>query len=396
MATAVLDIELTNLPSEVAGLDHYSCALILIRLKGRPVGKAFVPVTDGRISPEGLRVSLQKAEGWPLWECWLRDFLKYEVHTPVQPLPSSTVAVCTRDRHEDLQRCLEALVRLPDNGQELLIVDNCPTTDETFHLVQNYRDIRYIREDRPGLNVARNRALREARGDIVAFCDDDAIPDSEWLHNLLRNFSDPLVLCVTGLTMPLELETEAQEWFERYSPFGRGFRHIVFTRSSINPLAAGKVGSGTNMAFRKNILELVGPFDEALDCGTPTRSGGDTEMFSRILSLGYHIVYDPEALNRHRHRKTWEDLRHTLYGYGVGVYAFWTRRFLIEHEFRVLRLALNWFFRFQLRSLAKSLLRRPGYTPLDLLLAELRGCFAGPRAYLRSRRLIQSNICHHE
>jgi glycosyltransferase involved in cell wall biosynthesis len=359
-------------------------------LKGRPVGKAFVPVVDGRISPEGLRVSLQKAAGWPLWECWLRDFLEYEVHTPVQSLPSSTVAVCTRDRPEDLQRCLDALIRLPDNGQELLIVDNCPTTDKTFHLVKNYRGIRYIHEDRPGLNVARNRALREARGDIVAFCDDDAIPDPEWLHNLLRNFIDPLVLCVTGLTMPLELETEAQEWFERYSTFGRGFRHIVFTRSSINPLAAGKVGAGANMAFRKNILELVGPFDEALDGGTPTRSGGDTEMFSRILSLGYHIAYDPEALNRHRHRRTWEDLRDTLYGYGVGVYAFWTRRLLIEHEFRVFRLAWNWFFRYQLRSLAKSLLRKPHSKPLDLLLAELRGCFAGPRAYLRSRRLLQN------
>ena len=394
MATAVLDIEFTKLPFEITGLERYSRALILIRLKGCPVGKAFVPVVDGKISPERLHTSLQKAAGWPLWECWLKGFLEYEVSRSVRSLPSATVAVCTRDRSEDLQRCLEALVRLPDDGQEILVVDNCPVTDKTLCLLQNYKknykNIRYVREDRSGLNIARNRALREARGDVVAFCDDDAISDPEWLRALLRNFNDPLVLCVTGLTMPLELETEAQEWFEQYSPFGRGFRRIVFTRSSINPLAAGRVGAGANMALRKNILGLVGPFDEALDGGTPTKSGGDTEMFSRILSLGYHIVYDPEALSWHRHRKTWEDLRRTVYGYGVGVYAFWTRRLLVEHEFSVFRLAGNWFFRYQLRSLAKSLLRRPCCKPLDLLLAELCGCLAGPRAYLRSRRLIQN------
>ena len=74
--------------------------------------------------------------------------------------------------------------------------------------------------------AARNRALQEATMPVVAFSDDDAVPEPEWLGHLLEPFADPLVLCTSGLTLALELETPAQEWFERYSPFGRGFDHL--------------------------------------------------------------------------------------------------------------------------------------------------------------------------
>jgi len=245
-----------------------------------------------------------------------------------------------------------------------------------------------VSEDRLGLNAARNRALQEAKHDLIAFADDDTIPDPEWLCALLRNFDDPPVGCVTGLTMPLELETEAQGWFEQLSPFGRGFQRRVFDKNRIHPMAAGRVGAGANMALRRSIFKQIGPFDEMLDGGTPTCSGGDTEMFSRILKAGYQIVYDPSALSWHHHREDWADLRRTIYGYGVGVYAFWTRGILMEREVGVVKLAWQW-FGYQFRGLLRSLLRRPGSAPVDLLWAELRGCAAGPGAYLRSRRALR-------
>ncbi|HBY94681.1 MAG TPA: glycoside hydrolase family 2, partial [Chloroflexi bacterium] len=263
---------------------------------------------------------------------------------------------------------------------------NCPSSDATRRLVAGYERVRYVREERPGLNNARNRALHEARHEVVAFTDDDAAPDAGWLRALLRNFEDPLVLCVTGLTMPLELETEAQEWFERYSPFNRGFKRTIFDRTNCNPLAAGRVGAGANMALRRSLLEIIGPFDEALDAGTPTCSGGDTEIFSRILAAGYRIVYDPAALSWHHHRRTWQELLQTIYGYGVGVYALWTRRLLLEGNLGVLILAWGWFGHYQLPALIRSILRRPGSPPLDMLLAELQGCAMGPWAYFSSRR----------
>lgn len=386
MATAVLDLDLHRLPDGIAGLEGYARALVLIRFRRQPVGQALLPVAAGRIGGAELREALIAAAAEALQEQWLRDFLNWTETLAIDVAPpSATVAVCTRDRPADLQRCLDALQSLPDDGQEILVVDNCPSTDATRCLVAGYERVRYVREDRPGLNNARNRALREARGDVVAFADDDAVPDPGWLRALLPNFADPMVLCVTGLTMPLELETEAQEWFERYSPFNRGFRRRVFDRTNGNPLAAGRVGAGANMALRRSVLHQVGPFDAALDAGTPTHSGGDSEMFSRILAAGYRITYDPAALSWHRHRRTWKELRQTLYGYGVGVYAAWTRSLLVEHEFTAPIVAGNWLLRSQLPALVRSLLRRPDRVPIDLLLAELRGCIAGPRAYLSSQ-----------
>jgi GT2 family glycosyltransferase len=235
------------------------------------------------------------------------------------------------------------------------------------------------------LNVARNRALQEAQGEVVVFNDDDAAPEADWLSKLLRNFNDPRVLCVTGLTLPLELETPAQECFEQQSPFGRGFARRIFDGTVADPLAVSQVGAGANMALRKAVLTTVGAFDEALDAGTPTRSGGDHEMFYRILRHGFRIVYDPEAISWHRHRRSWQELEDTLYGYGVGVYSYWTRSLLVEHEWRTLLHASFWLLQGQLPGMVRSLLGRPGAMPLRLAQAELRGCLAGPRSYLRSR-----------
>jgi len=153
-----------------------------------------------------------------------------------------------------------------------------------------------------------------------------------------------------------------------------------------NPHAAGRVGAGANMALRRSVLDLVGPFDERLDAGTPTRSGGDHEMFTRILSRGYRIVYEPAAVSRHRHRRSWEELRETIHGYGTGVYAMWTGRVLERGDVSVLKQAVRWATRVQAPALFRSLLGRPDSVPLDLIVAELRGCARGPFAWRTSKR----------
>jgi hypothetical protein len=109
-------------------------------------------------------------------------------------------------------------------------------------------------------------------------------------------------------------------------------------------------------------------------------------MFGRLLAAGCRIVYEPAAVSWHRHRRSWEELRETLYGYGVGVYAMWTRRLLFDREPGVLRHAVRWLRRGQLPSLWRAARRAPDSVPLDLQLAQLRGCAAGPWAYLRARR----------
>jgi glycosyltransferase involved in cell wall biosynthesis len=384
MPTAVLDLDFYQLPTQVGGLERYPQALILLRLHGRPVGQALLPVVDGKLGGDELRDALLYAADSAFWEAWLDDQLGGAEQTePLFKPPTATVAVCTRDRPVDLHRCLEALSHLADDGQELLVIDNCPSTDETRRLVEQYPRVRYVREERPGLNCARNRALREATGEIIAFTDDDAAPDPLWLQRLLRNFADPRVLCVTGLTMPLELETEAQEWFQRLGGFGRGFKRMCFDRATCNPFLGWAAGAGVNMAVRRTIMEQVGEFDEALDVGTPTRGGGDSEIFVRILSAGYRIVYEPAALNWHRHRYRWDELRRQLYGYEVAGFAIWTR-YLFAAKVEGLRQAWRWVGR-ELRVLAHAFLRRPGSTPLDLVLARFCGALVGPWAYPYAR-----------
>ena len=389
MATAILDLEISKLPPEITVEERYSKALILIRLHGKPIGQALLPIVGGRMGGDELREGLMDAAGDNLWKSWLYDTLEWDERGPVEAIPIATVAVCTRDRPEDLRRCLDALMLLPDDGQEYLVIDNCPATDASSELIKNYPKVRYVREDVPGESAARNAALREAKHEFVAFTDDDAVPDPNWLRSLLRNFTDPRVMCVTGLLMPLELETEAQELFEHYSPYGQGFERRVFDGAHCNPLIVAPLGVSGSMALRKSSIDCIGLFDEALGVGTPAKAGSDSEKFARILRSGYRIVYEPRALSWHRHRRNWEELRNLLKCYGIGVYAFWTRMFVVNREFSVPLLAWDWLRLKQIPDLFASLRKQPGCIPSDLLLAQLRGCCFGPMAYFSSRKRLQ-------
>ena len=246
--------------------------------------------------------------------------------------------------------------------------------------------MRYVRLERPGRNIARIAAIQHAHGDIVVFIDDDAIPDHNWLQAHRQAFEHPFTLASMGLTLPLELDSPAQEQFEAFSTFNRGFAPRVFHRSNTHPMAAGQAGAGVNMAIRRQAATLVGIFNEALDAGTPTHSGGESEFLSRVIAGGYQIVYTPTALNWHRHRRSMAELRRTIYGYGVGVYAFWTCRLLEGRETAAFGIAAQWFWSDQLPRLLRSFARRPDSAPWPLPWDELRGCWAGPVAYLRARR----------
>jgi glycosyltransferase involved in cell wall biosynthesis len=323
------------------------------------------------------------------WEHWLRTRLESPA-PELTNVPRATVAVCTRDRPDDLARCLESIRCLPDDGQEILVVDSCSTSDATERVARDAPGVRYARADRPGLDIARNVALREAQHEIVAFCDDDARVDCGWLQALVRPFVDSCVLAVTGLTMPLELETPAQEWFEAFSPFGRGFQRRSFDMRTLDDLNAGALGAGANMAVRRSTVSLVGAFDEALDAGTATRSGGDTDMFRRIIAGGYRVVYEPGALSWHRHRRTWQELVDVEYGYGVGVYASFTAA-LLDGEMRVPAHVMRGLAEWHLPQLIASLAGRADAAPRDTTLAFTRGSLVGPVAYLRARRSARSS-----
>ena len=386
MATSIRNVDLSSTVGPLEGMAGCARCMVVFRWRTRVVGRAFLNVQNGRVDAADV-LSASRNLGADALRPWLEETLGYDERDLLgTPSYRATVAICTRERADSLDGLLRAVGSLARDGHEVLVIDNAPKTDQTRQVVERHAGVRYVCEMAPGLNVARNRAIREARGDIVAFCDDDAIPERGWLDNLMRNFGDMRVQCVTGLTLPIELETEAQELFETVSSFAHGFRRRVFDGQHDNPVAVGEVGVGANMAIRRRVIAEVGLFDERLDGGMPTRSGGDQEMFVRLLSAGHRIVYDPAAVSWHRHRRTHRELVDTLYGYGVGVYAMFTGLLLERRELGVFKMAWLWFRNAHFPELRRMLLKGPATATSELRAAEFRGCLQGPAAWLAARR----------
>jgi len=393
MPKAVKNIELTNVPTIIDDLKSYDGAFLLLRYHGTPIGKIILPAKNGKIIVADYLQEIRQAVKKRLKYAAVDHFLFSNQKDNVQAIDiRATIAVCTRNRTEDLKLCLDALMKLPDRGQEIIVIDNAPSTDATKKLIEHYPSVRYVLENRKGLDIARNRALKEASNDIVVFTDDDAMPDQDWLDKMLRNFNHPLVMCVTGMTMPFELETKAQEEIENYSPFGKGFFRKLFSISKSNPLATGNVGAGANMALRKSLQNEIGGFEEALDAGTLTQSGGDHEFFARVLLAGYHIVYDPEAVSWHRHRRTWKEAVNAIHGYGAGVYAFWTKLFFEEKQYSIILFPKNWLLHTQLPNFYRSIFKLKKTYPLSFLFAEFRGCLKGPFVYFKSKKQLNQHL----
>jgi glycosyltransferase involved in cell wall biosynthesis len=285
-----------------------------------------------------------------------------------------------------LEACLDAVQALDYPDFDVLVVDNAPTTDETARLVRA-TPARYCREERPGLDWARNRGIAEATGEIMAFIDDDARPDPRWLSTVAAAFTEPEVMAVTGMVAPAELETRAQIVFElslggmTQSTRRRVIRRQELTSSQL--LWSSSYGVGTNMAFRRSVFDVERTFDPALDVGTPTRGGGDLEMFQRLVSLGYTLVYEPAALVWHVHRRTESELTRQVHsnGRGFGSYLWTCLRNRTARPGALLTFALRqWLWGWILRRLV-----RPGEIPRRLVLAELAGALLSPLAFLLSR-----------
>ncbi|WP_425580838.1 glycosyltransferase [Streptomyces thermospinosisporus] len=247
--------------------------------------------------------------------------------------PHASVVVATRERAGQLARALDSLLAQDHPHFEIVVVDNAPVTDETKELVhQKYGErVRYVREPVPGLAVAHNAGLAVARGEVVAFTDDDVIADPRWLTELTVPFAaDPRLGCVTGLILPARLRTPAQVLLESHGGFAKGFTPTTYDPAApprdepLFPFTAGRFGSGANMAFRTGVLRAVGGFDPATGAGTPARGGDDLYGFVRVLAHGHRLHYTPRALVWHHHRETWADLETQAYGYGAGLTAYLT------------------------------------------------------------------------
>lgn len=405
----VLDVDLTRPLHDVGGLDQYSHVWGLLRLNGMPIGEVTVPIREGICTAQSMYETIVLQQRGAI----LRALMARHLHGPVSRagirlvnpmlmedmpsnvLPLVTVAVCTRDRSEGLHACLHALRKLDYVLLDRVVVDNAPQSDRTERMVrEEFPEVRYVREPRPGLDWARNRALAMARGEIVAFTDDDVIVDPQWVLALAQVFvHHPEVMAVTGLVVPAELDTRAQILFESYGGFGRGFEpqwyRVRTSGEQVDTfhLGAGVFGTGANMAYRRTLFNTLNGFDPALDVGTVTNGGGDLEMFFRVLQEGYVLVYEPQALVRHRHRRTYRELRTQITNHGVGLYSFLSRCFCAYPALRpaVVCFGARWFWFWNIRRLLVSFVRASS-VPRGLMVAELGGALRGLFQYQKARR----------
>jgi GT2 family glycosyltransferase len=266
----------------------------------------------------------------------------------------------------------------------VLVIDNAPRDQETRKAVSQFSGVDYILEPKPGLDFARNRALRESDAELLAYLDDDVIVDGCWLEGLHEAWASHRDAgAFTGPILPLELETTAQVVFERMGGFGKNFDRVryssVLPDSPTYPVGAGLFGAGANMAFRRSALENVGGFDEALDTGAPLPGGGDLDIFYRIVRAGYPFVREPKLVVYHQHRREYAKLRHQMWTWGLGTMAYVNKSWRHDRAERPkIRRWVFWWLCYQLSKIFVPFLRRNrARWPIDMVAAEILGALVG-------------------
>jgi len=182
---------------------------------------------------------------------------------------------------------------------ELIIVDN-NSKDNSGRVVKDFANTskmpcRYIKEVKQGLSHARNRGIEEARGDILAFTDDDVLVDTHWLKNLSLEFGNNVVSCVGGKILPV-WEKPCPAWLrgelmQFLALQDLGDEKIVLTSPVI---------WGANLSIRSSMFHKYGLFDPTLGNIEGKLYGGEETKFIRLLmEKGEIVLYCPDILVHH-------------------------------------------------------------------------------------------------
>lgn len=172
--------------------------------------------------------------------------------------PKVSVIVVSRHRPDALQRCLRGLEHLDHIGFELVVVCD-PASAEEIAARPDATRIKLQEFDAANISAARNIGIVAAAGEIVAFIDDDAVPEPTWLDRLIRPFSDSEVTATGGFVRGrngVSFQWQASQTDHT------GRRYDVSATAALPPDRVWRT-EGTNMAFRKVALTEIGGFDEA-------------------------------------------------------------------------------------------------------------------------------------
>jgi len=210
-----------------------------------------------------------------------------------------SVVVCTYNRCDDLQWVLQSLILqdYPVSDFEILVVDN-NSKDSTKDVVSKFKQVRYILEEKIGLSHARNRGIKESRGAIIAFIDDDAGADKSWLSKLYKVYREEKDVGCVGGQVILDWHTDKPSWW--LPELNTSLSGVDYAQERTR-VSYPRYPYGTNISYKTDVLKVVGSFGTELGRkGSKLLAGEETELCLRMEKKGYKIFYEPEAIVFHR------------------------------------------------------------------------------------------------
>ena len=213
--------------------------------------------------------------------------------------PRISVVVCTFNGSATIRDTLNGLLKLDYPSIDIIIV-NDGSTDTTQKIASEY-PFRLINTKNEGLSSARNTGIEAASGDIIAFIDDDAFPDPDWLRFLATTLKDGRNAGVGGPNIPVAEDG----WKAQAVAHAPGPNPVLLTDTIAEHIP------GCNMAFRRKALNDIGGFDPAFRA-----AGDDVDLCWRLQESGGIIAYSPSAVVWHHRRNSFRRYFKQQEGYG--------------------------------------------------------------------------------
>lgn len=300
----------------------------------------------------------------------------------MQKAPRVSVVVSTRNRPDHAAECIATILANDGPEFELVVVDQSDDSGTEAALARYVNDprLRYVRTEGRGLSVGRNLGIELASGEIVAFTDDDCRVAKNWIQRLAAVFAaDPETSGVFGRVRIPEGTFQSGGHAAHFEPV-HGFIQGSF------PSPGTEIGIGANMAFRREVLQQVGPFDPLLGAGAPFQSGEDDDIFFRVLRAGLKVACAPEPEVLHLGVRKGGEIRSLFAGYHLGLGAALYKHVRLG-DLEGIRSYLSWLGYF-LAICAKNLMRGVKPIGIRMTLNYLRGAALSYRYGLdRGRRI---------
>lgn len=213
-----------------------------------------------------------------------------------------SVIIPTQNRSEYLRNTIISLQEqnFPKVDYEIIVVDN-NSTDDTPEVVEECnrngkKEVVYVKEQEIGLHNARHAGAKAAKGEILAYVDDDVICDLNWLSELVKPYADPEVGCVGGKILP-KWEAEPPEWVKQYP----SSLSLLDLGPEIKELKTPKI-YGCNFSIRRSLLFEVGGFNPDAFGDKKLiwyRGDGETGLLKKVLVTRRKLVHTPHAVVWH-------------------------------------------------------------------------------------------------